>query len=85
VWQRIQPLLPAARVKKRAGRPRMDDRRAMTAILYVLNTGCRWKSLPPHLGAPSTIHDRFQEWRRAGVFERMAEEGLLPNKNGNHG
>jgi len=76
-WKQIQGMLPDARAKKRPGRPRMDDRRSMTAILYVLYTGCRWKALPAELGAASTVHDRFQEWRAAGVFERMRMAGLL--------
>jgi transposase len=49
----------------------------MTAILYVLRTGCQWKALPRELGAPSTVHDRYIEWRRAGVFDRMRQEGLM--------
>ena len=54
----------------------MDDRKAMTAILHVLRTGCPWKALPCSLGASSTVHDRFQEWRRAGVFEGMWRAGV---------
>ena len=76
LWERIKQLLPPPKPKKKAGRPRMDDRKAMTAIFYVLRTGCQWKALPRSLGAPSTVHDRFQEWRKAGVFQRMWEEGL---------
>jgi len=49
----------------------MPDRQAMDAIFYVLRTGCQWKALPRGLGAASTVHDRFQEWCKAGVFERM--------------
>jgi putative transposase len=49
----------------------------MTAIFYVLATGCGWKALPRTLGAPSTIHDRFRAWRAAGVFERLWQFGLL--------
>jgi putative transposase len=71
LWKRIKPLLPPPKPKKKPGRPRMDDRQAMTAIFYVLRTGCQWKALPHSLGAPSTVHDRFQEWRAGGVFERM--------------
>jgi putative transposase len=55
----------------------MDERKAMNAIFYVLRTGCQWKALPRSLGAPSTVHDRFQEWRRAGFFERIWKQGLL--------
>jgi len=54
----------------------MDDRQAMTAIFYVLRTGCQWKALPRSLGAASTVHDRFQEWLEAGVFERLWQAGL---------
>ena len=62
--------------KKKTGRPRMDDRKAMSAIFYVLRTGCQWKALPRSLGASSTVHDRFQEWRKEGVFKRMWIDGL---------
>lgn len=55
----------------------MDDRQAMNAVFYVLRTGCQWKALPRVLGAPSTVHDRFQEWRRAGVFKKMWIAGLM--------
>jgi putative transposase len=44
---------------------------------YVLRTGCQWKSLSRYHGAPSTVHDRFQEWQKAGFFERMWQFGLL--------
>jgi putative transposase len=47
------------------------------AFFYILRTGCQWKLLPRCYGAPSTIYDRFQEWQKAGLFERMWESGLL--------
>ena len=53
LWDRITPLLPL-RKKKKAGRPRMNDRKAMSAIFYVLRTGCQWNALPRSLGASST-------------------------------
>lgn len=77
LWEQIEPLLPPELPKLRGGRPRMDNRRAMEAILYVSRTGCKWKALPRGLGAPSTVHGRFQEWRRAGVFQRMWRDGIL--------
>jgi transposase len=55
----------------------MNDRQAFTASVFILRTGCQWKALPRSLGAPSTVHDRFQEWRKAGVFERLWKAGLL--------
>jgi transposase len=80
LWKRIQALLPPPpkhKRKDRPGRPRMDDRKAMNAIFYVLRTGCQWKALPNSLGAASTVHDRFEYWLKAGVFERLWKEGLL--------
>ena len=59
-----------------AGGPGVDDRQAMTAILYVLRTGIQWKALPHSLGAASTMHDRFQSWQSKGVFHRLWEAGL---------
>ena len=55
----------------------MDDRQAMSAIWRKLHTGCSWKALPRDLGAGSTVYDRFQEWRSAGVFDRLRLAGIL--------
>lgn len=77
MWPHIQALLPLERPKPRGGRPRMPDRQAMDAIYYILRTGCQWKALPRDWGASSTVHDRFQEWREAGVFERLWQAGLM--------
>ena len=54
----------------------MDDRKAMSAIFYVLRTRCQWNALPRSLGSSSTVHDRFQEWRKAGVFKHMWIDAL---------
>jgi putative transposase len=76
IWNRIIPLLPTPKKKKKVGRPRMNDRKVMSAIFYVLRTGCEWNAPPRSLGASSTVHDRFQEWRKAGVFKRIWIDGL---------
>jgi len=76
LWDRMKRLLPPPKPKKKSGRPRMDDHLAMNAIFYILRTGCQWKALPRSLGAGSTVHDRFQEWRDAGVFQRLWKQGL---------
>jgi putative transposase len=54
----------------------MPDRQAFEAIVYVLRTGIQWNALPRELGASSTIHDRFQEWERAGFFQALWQAGL---------
>ena len=77
LWEKIKTLIPPPKPKKKPGRPRMDDRKAMDAIFYILRTGCQWNALPHSLGASITVHDRFQEWREAGLFEQMWKEGLM--------
>src|ERR1039458_1745469 len=77
LWALLEELLPPRPSKKKAGRPRMPDRQAMTAIFYGLRTSCQWKALPRSLGASSTVHDRFTEWRAAGVFERLWLTALM--------
>ena len=76
LWERIQAVLPPPKAKKKPGRPRMDDRTAMTAMFAVLRTGCQWEALPRSLGAPSTVHDRFQEWQQEGVFAQVWRAGV---------
>ena len=77
LWPYFQKVLPKPQPKPKGGRPRMDDRQALDAIFYVLRTGCQWKALPRSLGAGSTVHDRFQEWQQAGIFEKLWKAGLL--------
>ena len=77
LWQCIVPLLPVEGPKPKGGRPRASARQCMDGIFYELRTGCQWKALPRCFGAASTVHDRFQEWRDAGVFERLWQEGLV--------
>jgi len=77
LWEKVEPLLPPELPRNRGGRPRMDNRKAMEAILYLLRTGCKWQAIPRSMGAGSTVHRRFQEWRKAGVFQRMWRAGLL--------
>ncbi len=77
LWERVEPVLPAEGPKPKGGRPRASDRRCMDGVFYALRTGCQWKALPRCFGPASTVHDRFQEWRRAGVFEKLWQAGLV--------
>jgi len=75
-WAQVAPLVPPAPSHDKGGRPRIPDRRVFEAIIYVLRTGIQWKALPRELGASSTVHDRFQEWERAGFFRALWRAGL---------
>ena len=76
LWERIEPLLPLEVTGPKGGRPWRSPRDCMDGILYVLRTGCQWKSMPRTYGAPSTVHDRYQRWVKDGVFERLWKQGL---------
>jgi len=77
VWAKIVPMLPPRKKKIKKGRPRINDRQAMASIFYKLATDCSWKALPSGMGAGSTIFDRYQEWLKAGVFDKLRLAGIL--------
>jgi transposase len=74
LWDRIAPLLPVpARRYRYPGRRRIDDRRCLDGILYVLATGICWEQLPQQLGYSSgmTCWRRLRDWNAAGVFDGL--------------
>ena len=66
-WDVIAPLLP----NKPRGVPRVDDRRVLNGIFWVLRTGAPWRALPKEFGPPTTCYNRFVRWRKAGVWDRI--------------
>jgi putative transposase len=76
LWEPIKPLIPEVPSYAKGGRPRIEDRKAFEAIVYVVRTGIQWNALPRELAASSTAHDRFQEWERAGFFKALWQAGL---------
>lgn len=68
LWELFEMLLPPWPAKPKGGRPPMSDKQAFFAIYYIMVTGIQWKALPRSLGAPSTVHDRYQKWVRMGLF-----------------
>ena len=77
LWLVIESFLPPEKPKPKGGRPRESDLKMMTAIFYLLRTGCQWKAIPRCLGASSTVHDRFKEWVKQGIFEKAFRAGLI--------
>ena len=76
VWEVFREILPE-RPRARTGRPRVDDRVAFNAVVYVLMTGIAWQFLPREIGcSPATAHRRLQEWQREGVWVRLHQELL---------
>ena len=75
-WRLIEPLLPRYATSPHGGRPRVNRRRVMDGIFYVLRTGCQWKALPREFGSGSTVHRYFQEWVQCGVFGKAWRQML---------
>ena len=79
LWAQLEPLLPPRKPHPLGcHNPRVDDRRAIDAILFRLRTGCQWNALSTTgLCSSSSAHRRFQEWRAAGVFYELWRRGLM--------
>ena len=76
LWERIEPLLPVVERRYRhSGRKRLDDRKVLCGILFVLYTGIPWRYLPKELGFGSgmTCWRRLRQWNEAGVWQRLHE------------
>lgn len=56
------------------GIPRVDDRRIVSGIIFVIRNGLRWRDAPPAYGPHKTIYNRFIRWSRLGVFNRIFAE-----------
>ena len=56
------------------GVPRVDDRRILSGILFVIRNGLRWRDAPAAYGPHKTIYNRFIRWSRLGVFDRIFAE-----------
>ncbi len=71
LWLEIAPVLGREKEPGTKGRPPVPFRKVLDGILYILRTGCQWKSLPREYGSGSTCHRRFQQWTREGAFEKI--------------
>ena len=67
--RRIEPYFPLSH-----GIPRVDDRRIVSGIIYVIRGGLMWRDAPKAYGPHKTIYNRFIRWSRLGVFNRIFAE-----------
>jgi transposase len=65
---RLQPFFP-----KSHGKPRVNDRRVLSSIIFVNRNGLRWRDAPKEYGPPKTPCNRWKRWSDKGVFARMME------------
>ena len=66
------------------GVARVDDRRIVSAIVFVIKNGLLWRDAPREYGAHKTIYNRFIRWSRLGVFNKifaaLARKGGKPER-----
>ena len=60
---RIEPFFPLAH-----GVPRVDDRKVISGIIFVIKNGLRWRDAPPEYGPHKTLYNRFKRWSKNGCF-----------------
>jgi transposase len=65
---RLAPYFP-----KSHGKPRVDDRRVLSGIIFVNRNGLRWRDAPKDYGPHKTLYNRWKRWGAMGVFARMME------------
>jgi transposase len=68
-WAAVRPFLP----NKPRGVPRVNDRRVLNGIFWVLRSGAPWRDLPETFGPYTTCYNRFVRWGRAGVWDQIMD------------
>ncbi len=69
---KMEPYFPLAH-----GVPRVDDRRVVFGIIFVIKNGLRWRDAPPEYGPDQTLFNRFIRWGRLGVFDRILSSLII--------
>lgn len=76
---RLTPHVPLSH-----GKPRVDDRRVVSGIIYVIRHGLQRRDVPVTHGPHKTLYNRFIDWSRMGVFDRIfaavATQGRPPER-----
>ena len=67
---RLQPFFPRSH-----GKPRVDDRRVLSGIIFINRNGLRWRDSPREYGPPKTLYNRWKRWS-----DRLEGERAKPTK-----
>src|SRR5919112_3344715 len=74
LWAVVGPLLPPPpRPGPKGGRPPVENRPALTGVLFVLKSGIPWEMLPAEMGCGSGMScwRRLRDWHAAGVWAAL--------------
>ncbi len=71
LWEKIESIFDEYDPPKRTGRPRVDQRAVLDAVIFRLRTGCQWNRLPKEFPDDSTVHRALQRWVDLGVLDQI--------------
>ena len=63
---RLEPYFP-----KSHGKPRVDDRRVLSGIIFINRNGLRWRDAPAEYGPHKTLYNRWKRWSDKGIFAQI--------------
>ena len=63
---KLEPFFP-----KSHGKPRVDDRRVLSGIIFINRNGLRWCDAPEEYGPHKTLYSRWKRWSEKGIFSKM--------------
>jgi transposase len=69
LWERMSKVLAVYDPPAKVGRPRINQRMAMNAMIYRMRTGCQWNYLPAEFGWGMNIHRTMRRWEHKGIFD----------------
>jgi transposase len=71
LWEKIEPLIDRYDPPASTGRPRIEARQALGAIIFRMRSGCQWNHLPEEFPDDSSVHRTFQRWIAVGTLDRI--------------
>lgn len=71
LWEQVEPILEPFKRKRSGGSPPTPLRNILNGIIFRLKTGCQWAMIPKCYGSKSAIHEHYQRWVHAGVFDQI--------------
>jgi transposase len=67
-WVLLRPMLPQP---SKMGRPPIDRRRIVDAILYIVKSGIQWRLLPSDFPCWKTVYHVFRQWKLDHIWEAL--------------
>ena len=68
-WSVIEPLMP---MDRRGPKPQ-NNRQIINGMFYILRTGSPWRDLPERYGPYTSVYNRFNRWRKAGIWDKLMD------------